>query len=100
MTADAKSDDGENHKWSATDLRAGIMVGKTFADRLVPFLAARAFAGPVNWHLGGEDVTGSDVYHYTVGAGFTFRMPGVLDAFAEAMPIGAQSLTLGASASF
>jgi len=100
VTAKAQSDDGQDHRWTAFDMRLGLMVGKTFADRFVPFITARAFAGPVSWRLGGRDVTGSDIYKYTVGGGLTIRVPGTLDVFAEALPLGARSLSIGGSASF
>jgi hypothetical protein len=96
----AVSDDGMSHDWTATDARLGIMVGKTFAERIVPFVAARGFAGPVFWTLGGEEVGGSDLYHYAVGGGMSYRIPGKLDIFAEAMGLGEKSASLGASLPF
>jgi hypothetical protein len=76
------------------------MVGKTIGERFVPFVTGRIFGGPVSWHLGGEDVLGSDRYHYTVGGGATYRIPGKLDIFAEVLGLGEESVSLGASASF
>ncbi len=94
------SDDTMEHTWQAFDLRAGCMVGKTFAERFVPFASARVFGGPVLWTLGGEDVIGSDIYKYTLGAGFTYRIPGTFSIFVEALPVGEQSASLGASMTF
>ena len=99
-TSSPVSDDGQRHRWTAGDLRLGAMVGKTFFDRLVPFASARAFAGPVSWNLGGEDVLGSDIHKYTVGAGALFHIPGSWAFFAEALPLGEQSASLGGSLSF
>ena len=99
-TTTAVSDDGQAHRWSAFDLRAGLLLGKTFAERFVPFVTARGFGGPVFWRLGGETVTGTDVHHYAVGAGFTFRVPGALDLFAELLPLGEQSASVGAVLAF
>lgn len=96
----AVSDDSMSYDWTATDARLGIMVGKTFADRIVPFAAARAFAGPVFWTLGGEDVAGGDLYHYAVGAGCSYRVPGKLDLFAELIALGEKSASVGASVPF
>ncbi len=93
----AVSDDGMSHAWSATDARLGLLVGKTFAERYAPFVAARGFAGPVSWTVGGEDAVGSDVYHYAVGAGASYRIPGKLDFFAEVIALGEQSASLGMS---
>ncbi len=96
----AVSDDNARHTWTASDLRPGLMVGKTIAQRFVPFVAARVFGGPVKWKLGGESVTGSDKYHYTVGGGITYRIPGTLDLFVEAMGLGEKSGSLGVSVAF
>jgi hypothetical protein len=93
-TTTAGSDDDRRRRLTAADLRAGVMAGKTFG-RLVPFVAARAFAGPVSWRLGGQRVTGGDVHHYAVGAGFTLRLPARMDLVAEVMALGEQSVTAG-----
>ena len=87
---------GETSRWTGTDLRLGLMAGKTFAGRYVPFVVGRVFGGPVSWRIDGEDVTGSDVHKYTAGAGFTARIPEVLDLFVEVLPVGEQSASLGA----
>ena len=41
----APADDLMTHSWVAIDTRVGVTVGKTFADRFVPYLAARGFEG-------------------------------------------------------
>ena len=89
--ARATADDGRSHTWSAWDLRGGVMVGKTLAGHVVPYLAARVFGGPVFWYRASASVTGSDRYHVTAGAGLTLRLPARLELTAEAMPLGEQS---------
>ena len=93
----AVSDDGRRHDWTAADGRLGLMMGKTFAERYVPFVAARVFAGPVAWKLGGESASGSDVNKYTVGFGGSYRIPGKLDVFAELLALGERSASFGLS---
>ena len=95
--ARATSDDGSSRLWSAWDLRAGVMVGKTLAGHVVPYAAARAFGGPVFWRRGGARVTGGDRYHVTAGAGLTVRLPHRLDLSVEVMPLGERSATAGAT---
>ena len=77
-------------------MRLGLMAGKTFAGRYVPFVVGRVFGGPVSWTIAEQDVTGSDVHKYTAGAGFTMRIPNLLDFFAEVLPVGEQSASIGA----
>lgn len=93
--ARALADDGMTRSWTALDARGGVTVGKTFAERWVPYVAARAFGGPVFWHRAGGDVTGGDRYHVTAGAGLIVRLPRSLDVTLEGMPLGEQSAALG-----
>jgi hypothetical protein len=87
--------DGMAHSWWALDARGSVAVGKTLGEHWVPYLAARAFAGPVFWRLAGVDVTGADRYHVTAGLGLTVRLPRSLDVTAEGMPLGERSAALG-----
>jgi len=91
----ALGDDEMTHSWLAFDARVGATVGKTFAERWVPYGAARVFAGPVSWRRGGEDVTGGDRYHVTVGAGLIVRLPRTVDVTVEVMPLGERSAAAG-----
>jgi hypothetical protein len=96
--ARATADDGSKRWWWATDLRGGAMVGKTFAKRVVPYLAVRAFGGPVVWRRGGERIYGGDRYHVTAGVGLSVHLPAQLDLSAELMPLGEQSIAFGLTA--
>ncbi len=93
--AGAVSDDGEEHALTAGDARLGLMVGKTFGA-FTPYAAARAFGGPVLWTRAGDDVTGEDANHYTVGAGLSARPGRRLDLSLEVMPLGEKSATASA----
>ncbi len=92
--------DGGAARLTAFDLRAGLVVGKTFFARLTPYVAGRVFAGPVSWTLDGADVTGSDQHHFSVGGGATLRLPGGVDVFAEGMAFGERALDAGIGLSF
>lgn len=81
---------------TALDARATLLLGKTFAQRLVVYAAARAFAGPVFW----RDASGGDVHHYSFGAGVRVALPASLDLFVEGMPLGEQSATAGVGYAF
>jgi hypothetical protein len=99
-TVRAVADDGFRHQLTAGDMRVGVLVGKTFLGRLTTFAAARAFAGPVFWHVAGEREVGGDSHHYAFGAGLVLRLPQRIDVFAEAMPVGERSFSVGAGVAF
>jgi hypothetical protein len=99
-TTKIETGDAEAVRLTAVDLRATVIAGKTFAGRFTPNVAGRLFGGPIFWTREGEDVTGSDRRHFSVGAGVTLRLPGRLDVFAELMPLGERSASLGAGLSF
>lgn len=79
---------------TALDARATLLAGKTFGP-VVLYAAGRVFGGPVFWRLAGSDVTGSDVHHFSLGAGARLALPASVDLFVEGMPLGEQSATLG-----
>lgn len=80
----------------ALDIRAGLLVGKTFWDALSPYAAARVFGGPVFWERHGESVVGTDTRHFQVAVGVSSALPGGLDLFAEVAPLGERAVTIGA----
>ena len=83
----------------AFDGRVSATVGKTIAGIVSPYLAARGFGLPVLWNIQGRDVTGSDKYHYQVGAGVSVRL-GEADLLAEWMPFGEGAVVVGAGMAF
>ncbi len=89
---------GEEIDLRALDFRLGGVVGVTVAERFSPYLLARGFGGPVMWQLDGEDVTGSDQYHYQVGAGASVALPWSLSLLVDASVLGERAVSLGVSA--
>ncbi|MBM4356869.1 MAG: hypothetical protein FJ096_02040 [Deltaproteobacteria bacterium] len=68
---------------TALDLRASLTLGKTFAERLRPYVAVRAFGGPA---MLGERAVGSDRYHLQIGGGLAVVLPRGFDIFVDASP--------------
>ena len=91
---------GATQDMLAFDLRISALAGKTFFDVLSPYVALRAFGGPVLWKHRGEDQLGGDKYHFQVGAGLLVALPGRFDAFAEVVPLAERAATLGLGYSF
>lgn len=52
----------------ALDGRVGAQAGRAFGP-VSPYVLARAFGGPVWWTVDDDDATGTDVYHFQLGAG-------------------------------
>lgn len=82
--------------YRALDFRAGVVAGYTILERVTPYLAARAFGGPV-FTLG---TVGTDLYHYQFGVGLVVGLPKGLDLSAELVPLGEQRLTAAVGYSF
>jgi len=72
------------------DIRPGF-VGSLGASR------QWRFGGPVSWVVAGEDVTGSDVHHFQLGAGVSVALPSGPSAVLDLSLAGEQSASLGVS---
>ena len=79
---------------TAVDARLSVVVGKTFAQMFTPYVVGRVFGGPVYFTIAGDDQVGGDSHHYAVGFGATLRA-GAVDVFAEFVPLGEQSVSVG-----
>jgi hypothetical protein len=82
------------------DVSAVVTVGKTFFRVLSPYLVGRVFGGPVFWQQAADLRTGTDAYHYQLGAGLAVALFQRFDAFAEYAPLGERRLSFGAGISF
>ncbi len=83
----------------STDARLGVAAGKTIGKVLTPYVVARAFGGPIFWKYAGQNASGTDVYHYQVGGGFSLAL-GRFDLHLEMAPLGERELAAGAGIAF
>jgi hypothetical protein len=81
--------------YEAFDLRLGAEVGTTVFKVFRPYIPARVFGGPVYWHYRGASVTGTDIYHYQLGAGMVLRLANRINLYAEGIPLGERAVSLG-----
>jgi hypothetical protein len=87
--------------FTAFDLRAAAIAGRTIERVFTPYFVARAFGGPIYWRIDGDDVTGTDRYKYQFGGGFSVALPSrVLDFFVEGIAFGERGLAAGVGSSF
>lgn len=96
-SAGTVSTSGTGQRFTATDLRIGAIAGRTFADRLSPYLLARGFGGPVMWNPGTGDITGSDTHHYQLGVGVSLSLPVGLSGVIDVSLLGEQAASVGLS---
>ncbi len=89
------STETEGIGYNAFDARGGVVAGTTFFSVLTPYVVARGFGGPVYWHYNGAAVTGTDLYHYQVGAGLSLILGRRVDVFAEGVPLGELGVSAG-----
>ncbi len=86
--------------YEALDVRLGAAAGYVIARTLSAYALARAFGGPIFWRVAGEAVTGTDVYHYQVGAGLALVVARRFDLYVEGAPLGERSVAAGFGWSF
>ena len=88
-------------RFTAGDLRVGVIAGKSFADVFTPYVTARAFGGPIAWKFDGASVTGTDLYKYQVGGGVSLAFfQRRLDVFAEGIAFGERGVAAGGGTTF
>lgn len=90
----------ETESYLAFDARLGVAAGWTLFDALSPYLAARAFGGPILWRFRGEDRAGTDRYHYQLALGASALLPGGFNVSAEGVPLGERGATVGVGTMF
>ena len=96
MAETENTDDKSKIDYMSSDARLGVRSSWNINNRVFPFAAIRAFGGPVMWEIKGEDVIGSDIYHYQVAIGSAMQL-GPTIAYFEWAGLGEQSLKTGLS---
>ena len=91
----SRSNPEDRPDFTATDLRASVVLGKRLFDFWLPYVGAAVFGGPVWFAPGGDSRTGSDVHHYRLTAGSSFSLPLHLEAFVEVGFLGEQAVVGG-----
>ncbi len=86
--------------YNAFDLRLGAAVGTTFRNVFTPYVAGRAFGGPIYWRYQGAAIVGTDDHHWQVGVGLSVLLARLADLFVEGMPLGELGVTAGGGVSF
>jgi hypothetical protein len=99
-TRDSAAEASPSIGYTALDMRLGGLVGWTFKNVVSAYALARVFGGPIFWQYQGEDLTGTDVHHYQVGAGLVVMLARRIDLSIEGVPLGEQGLSAVAGFAF
>ena len=89
----------EQISYFATDTRLGARAGWNVMGNAFPYIAVRAFGGPVQWEMDGEAVVGTDIYHYQLALGAAAQI-GPAGLFVEWSGLGEKAVSTGVSAAF
>ncbi|MCC7541281.1 MAG: hypothetical protein IT379_34000 [Deltaproteobacteria bacterium] len=81
----------------SVDLRAGLVVGRTFFDLWTPYIAARVFGGPIAWTLDDRETTGGSRDHYQLGVGCLLALRWGFSLLFDWSMFGDRTLTVGLS---
>jgi len=99
-TSTIRAADGERAGLHAFDARGDVRVGWTLGEAFSPYLSVRAFGGPVFWKRDGQAITGTDLYHVSVAAGFNLTVANRVSAFFDGAFLGLLGLSGGFSVRF
>lgn len=78
----------------AFDARGSLTAGRTFGP-VSPYVLARAFGGPVRWRLDAMDITGTDKYHFQLGAGMSALVASRWTVVVDVAALGERAVSLG-----
>lgn len=84
----------------ATDARIGVQTGWVVWKRWFPYLGVRLFGGPVFWEVEGEEVSGSDKYHFQLAVGSSVALGKGYSVFADWSFLGEQAVSAGVAYAF
>ena len=84
----------------AFDARADLSVGWTLGEAFSPYLAVRAFGGPVLWRIADTRSVGTDLYHVSLAAGFNLALADRVGLYFDGAFLGLRSLGGGVSVRF
>lgn len=82
---------------AALDLRGGATVGWLIADAVSPYLAVRAFGGPVLWEHDGVSSTATDWYHHQIAIGASVLIARRLGLYVDWAAFGERAVSAGVS---
>ncbi|MFV8749640.1 hypothetical protein ACNOYE_03700 [Nannocystaceae bacterium ST9] len=99
-TSTRRDSDGARSALNAFDAKADVSVGWTIGESFSPYMAVRAFGGPVLWRPEGERTFGGDLYHVSVAAGFNLSIVNRVAVYFDGAFVGMRGLSGGLAVRF
>lgn len=99
-TSTVRERDGARTGLHAIDFKGDLSLGWTIGETFSPYVAVRAFGGPVFWKPEDEAITGTDLYHVSGAAGFNLTMGNRVSVFFDGAFVGMRGVSGGASVRF
>jgi hypothetical protein len=95
-----RESDGEVSGLHAFDFKADASVGWTLGEAFSPYVAVRAFGGPVLWKHDGKQQIAGDLYHVSLACGFNLSIANRVSAYFDGAFLGARGLSGGFAVRF
>jgi hypothetical protein len=99
-TSTRRESDGERAGLHAFDAKADLSMGWTLGEAFSPYVAVRAFGGPVLWKQDDQLRLAGDLYHVSLACGFNLSIANRVSAFFDGAFLGARSLSGGFAVRF
>ena len=95
-----RESNGEVSGLFAFDNKADVSMGWTLGEAFSPYVAVRAFGGPVLWQHGGKQDVAGDLYHVSLACGFNLNIDNRVAAYFDGAFLGARGLSGGVAVRF
>ena len=95
-TVNAASNPVEHDEpWTTLDMRASVSLGWSIGGVFNPYVAVRAFGGPVLWRVDGADISGTDRTHVQTVVGASVVLPPGVTLCADWSFFGERAIWVG-----
>jgi hypothetical protein len=100
LASTRRESDGQIGTLLAFDNKADVSMGWTIGEAFSPYLAVRAFGGPILWKQDGQQRLAGDLYHVSLACGFNLNIDNRVSAFFDGAFLGARGLSGGFAVRF
>jgi hypothetical protein len=95
-----RESDGQIASMVAFDNKADVSMGWTIGEAFSPYVAVRAFGGPILWKQDGRQRLAGDLYHVSLACGFNLNIDNRVSAYFDGAFLGARGLSGGVAVRF